>query len=92
MQNLEIYNNLILFSQSIEKSNIWSIKIGLIMILSNLISIAIGRYAIKARSTSPSISLLGLEGLGVAELLATTSLGHIIGAGTILGLRSIEFI
>ena len=70
----------------------WSPKIGIIMITCNLISILIGRYAIKIRGLGPSIPLLGLEGPGLPELLATTSLGHVIGAGTILGLTSIGFI
>jgi len=92
MPNISIYTNLLLANEYMQQSNIWSIKIAFIMVLSNLISISIGRYAIKTRSSSSSISILGLEGLGVAELLATTSLGHIIGAGTILGLRSIQAI
>nr|ARW60563.1 photosystem I reaction center subunit X [Polysiphonia sp.] len=74
----------------ISMNNLWSAKIAIIMILSNLISIGIGRYAIKIRGLGPSIPILGLEGLGLPELLATTSLGHIIGAGTILGLKSIN--
>jgi len=92
MSHIKIYNTLLLLSKSTEQTNLWSIKISLIMIISNLLAIAIGRYAIKTRSANNSVSILGLEGLGVAELLATTSLGHIIGAGTILGLRSISFI
>nr|QCI08212.1 photosystem I reaction center subunit X [Pterothamnion crispum] len=66
----------------------WSPKIALIMIICNLICIGIGRYAIKVRGLGPSIPLFGSEGLGLPELLATTSLGHILGAGTILGLNS----
>jgi photosystem I subunit X len=31
---------------------------------------------------------IGLKGFGIPELLATTSFGHILGAGMILGLRS----
>ena len=68
----------------------WSIKIAIIMIICNLICIGIGRYAINIRGLGPSLPLLGLEGFGLTELLATTSLGHIVGAGVILGLSSIE--
>lgn len=75
-----------------EVTNLWSVKIAAIMIICNLLSIGIGRYAIKVRGLGPSIPILGLEGLGLPELLATTSLGHIIGAGAILGLRSIQYI
>lgn len=73
-------------------NSLWSIKVGLIMIISNLICIGIGRYAIKIRGLGPSIPILGLEGLGLPELLATTSLGHIVGSGTIIGLRSINLL
>nr|YP_010618655.1 photosystem I reaction center subunit X [Rhodomelopsis africana]WAX02668.1 photosystem I reaction center subunit X [Rhodomelopsis africana] len=84
-------NNYSMF-EIISMNELWSIKIAIIMIISNLISIGIGRYAIKIRGLGPSIPILGLEGLGLPELLATTSLGHILGAGTILGLRSIHFL
>nr|QCI07709.1 photosystem I reaction center subunit X [Nitophyllum punctatum] len=77
-----------LFFNLIAEKPIWSVQIALIMIISNLLCISIGRYSIKVRSLSPSISILGIEGLGLPELLATTSLGHIVGAGTILGLKS----
>nr|YP_009393678.1 photosystem I reaction center subunit X [Caloglossa beccarii]ARW62240.1 photosystem I reaction center subunit X [Caloglossa beccarii] len=74
------------------QSSIWSVNIAVIMIICNLISIFIGRYSIKTRSLGPSIPILGLQGLGLPELLATTSLGHIIGAATIIGLRSLSII
>nr|YP_009398412.1 photosystem I reaction center subunit X [Lophocladia kuetzingii]ARW67598.1 photosystem I reaction center subunit X [Lophocladia kuetzingii] len=72
--------------------NSWSIQVAVIMIICNFIAIGIGRYAIKIRGIGNTIPVLGLEGLGLPELLATTSLGHIIGAGTIIGLRSIGLI
>lgn len=55
----------------------------------NIIAIAIGRYAIQVRGLGPSIPVSFLDGFGLAELLATTSLGHVIGAGVIIGLNSI---
>lgn len=67
----------------------WSIKVALIMVTCNLFAIAIGRSAIQQRGVGPMlpVSLPGLfEGFGVPELLATMSLGHILGAGMILGL------
>nr|QCI09131.1 photosystem I reaction center subunit X [Inkyuleea mariana] len=73
-------------------TSIWSAQIAFIMIICNLICIGIGRYAIQVRGLGPSIPILGLEGLGLPELLATTSLGHVIGAGTIIGLSSIGII
>lgn len=64
----------------------WSIKVASLMILANFVAIIIGRYAIKIRGLGPSIPLSGTQGFGLPELLATTSLGHILGCGMILGL------
>lgn len=68
----------------------WSTQNSIIMLICNLITILIGRYAIQVRGLGPSIP--GISGFGLSELLATTSLGHILGAGTILGLTSINLI
>nr|YP_009315505.1 Photosystem I reaction center subunit X [Liagora brachyclada]SCW24163.1 Photosystem I reaction center subunit X [Liagora brachyclada] len=65
----------------------WSAQIAFIMITSNIFAIAMGRYAIQVRNIGPSVPIAGLQGFGLTELLATTSLGHVIGAGVILGLR-----
>lgn len=78
--------------EAISSNNTWSVQVALIMITCNLVSIIIGRYAIKMRSLGPSIPILGSQGLGLPELIATTSLGHVIGAGVILGLRSINYL
>lgn len=74
------------------KTITWSAQIAIIMIICNLISIFIGRYAIQVRGLGPGIPIMGLEEFGLPELLATTSLGHVIGAGTIIGLSSIGVI
>nr|YP_009393478.1 photosystem I reaction center subunit X [Bostrychia simpliciuscula]ARW62040.1 photosystem I reaction center subunit X [Bostrychia simpliciuscula] len=83
------FNNML---SVISLKSTWSVKIAFVMIICNLICIGIGRYAIKIRGLGPSIPILGLEGLGLPELLATTSLGHIIGSGTIICLKNINFI
>lgn len=70
----------------------WSTEDAIIMILCNLVAVLIGRYAIQVRGLGPSVPLYGISGFGLSELLATTSLGHILGAGTILGLKSISLI
>nr|YP_007878308.1 photosystem I subunit X [Calliarthron tuberculosum]AGA63919.1 photosystem I subunit X [Calliarthron tuberculosum] len=70
----------------------WSAQISIIMIICNLIAIIIGRYAIQVRGLGPSIPVSGMAGFGLTELLATTSLGHVLGAGTILGLHNIGLI
>jgi photosystem I subunit X len=67
----------------------WSPNVALVMVLSNLFAIVVGRYAIQKKGVGPGfpIELPGLfAGFGIAELLATTSFGHILGAGMILGL------
>jgi len=67
----------------------WNNSVALIMIFSNLFCIAIGRYAIQNSGQGPSLPVPKPEvwdKFGVPELLATTSLGHILGAGIILGL------
>nr|WDA98835.1 photosystem I subunit X [Sciadococcus taiwanensis] len=67
----------------------WSPSIATIMIVSNILTIVIGRYAIQVRGLGPSIPISSnLGGFGLPELLATMSLGHIVGVGTILGLTN----
>ncbi|MGF1459088.1 MAG: photosystem I reaction center subunit PsaK [Leptolyngbyaceae cyanobacterium] len=77
--------------QTVPMTPSWSWQTALIMIACNLFAIAIGRFAIQKNGAGPALplSLPGLfDGFGVPELLATASLGHIIGAGMILGLGS----
>lgn len=81
-----------LINTLISSTMYWSTEASTIMILSNLLTIVIGRYAIQVRGLGPSIPISGITDFGVTELLATTSLGHILGAGIILGLRSINLI
>ncbi|MDE5073199.1 MAG: photosystem I reaction center subunit PsaK [Trichodesmium sp. St11_bin5] len=88
-----IHSYLTLVLQSHPLSVEWSLKVAIIMITCNLVSVVIGYYAIseKNRGQGPDLpfSLPGIfNGFGVPELLATTSLGHILGAGMILGLGS----
>ncbi len=67
----------------------WSPKVGLVMIISNVIAIAVGKATIQQPNVGaklPNDAFFG--GLSHASLLATTSLGHILGIGTILGLAS----
>jgi photosystem I subunit X len=81
-------SNLFLLA-SIPTTTNWSISVALIMVTCNLFVIAIGRYAIKVKGVGPSlpVQVPGLfEGFGLPELLATTSFGHLLGAGMILGL------
>ncbi|MCC3412294.1 MAG: photosystem I reaction center subunit PsaK [Microcoleus sp. PH2017_29_MFU_D_A] len=69
----------------------WTPMVGLTMIICNLLAIAIGYYGINKqnRGKGPAlpVAVPGMfKGFGIPELLATTSLGHLLGAGVILGL------
>lgn len=68
----------------------WSPKVAIVMIVCNIIAIAFGKYTIKNQSSAPALpspELFG--GMGLPALLGTTSFGHVLGAGAILGLASI---
>lgn len=67
----------------------WSPKVGLVMILCNVVAIAIGKFKIDQPSVGPALpSPAMFGGMGLPALLATTSFGHILGIGVILGLAS----
>jgi len=71
----------------------WSPTVGLVMILCNVFAIIVGRFAIKNAGVGPDLPAGEskpdiLKKFGFAELLATTSFGHILGAGFILGLAN----
>jgi photosystem I subunit 10 len=86
-----IASSVALLAQAAPTTPEWGLQTAIIMIACNLFVIAIGRFAIQKPGAGPALpfSLPGLfEGFGVPELLATASLGHILGAGMILGLGS----
>ena len=67
----------------------WSPKVAVVMIICNVLAIAIGKATIKDPSAGPALpSPAMFGGMGLPALLATTSLGHVIGVGAILGLAS----
>ena len=81
-------SNLIL---AVQTTSQWSVSAGIIMLFCNLFAIAIGRYAIKNPGVGPDLPIPKpalWKNFGVPELIATTSLGHILGAGMILGLSN----
>lgn len=68
----------------------WTPSIGIVMIVCNIIAIAFGKFTIKYPSVgpaAPSPQLFG--GFGIPAIIATTSFGHILGVGAILGLQSL---
>ena len=83
--------NVIFALQSTPSTIDWNPSVALVMIMCNLFAIAIGRYAIQQSGKGPDLPVPKPEvwtNFGVPELLATTSLGHILGAGMILGLSN----
>ncbi|MBF2057280.1 MAG: photosystem I reaction center subunit PsaK [Cyanobacterium sp. T60_A2020_053] len=67
----------------------WTYKVALVMIASNLVAVFIGRFAIKKSGSGPDLPFPKpalWKNFGLPELLATASLGHVLGAGFILGL------
>jgi photosystem I subunit 10 len=67
----------------------WSPKVGLVMIIANVIAIGIGKATIKYPNEGaklPNAAMFG--GMSHAALLATTYFGHILGMGAILGLAA----
>ncbi|MDJ0714939.1 MAG: photosystem I reaction center subunit PsaK [Prochloraceae cyanobacterium] len=69
----------------------WNPSVALVMLFCNLFAIVIGRFAIKNPGSGPDLPIPKpalWKNFGVPELIATTSLGHILGAGMILGLAN----
>ncbi len=67
----------------------WTPKVALVMVVCNVLAIGIGKATIKYPNEGaklPSPAFFG--GMGHAALLATTSLGHILGIGAIQGLAA----
>ncbi|HLO84944.1 MAG TPA: photosystem I reaction center subunit PsaK [Nostocaceae cyanobacterium] len=68
----------------------WSPTVGIIIIVANIIAIAFGKFTIQYPSVEPALPSSNLfGGFGLPALLATTSFGHILGIGIILGLHYI---
>lgn len=68
----------------------WSPKVAIVMIICNIIAIAFGKFTMQNPSAEPSLpSPEFFGGMGLPALLGTTSFGHLIGAGVILGLSNI---
>ncbi len=86
--NLISYSSLFaLAPQTVE----WNFQVALVMIASNLVAVFIGRFAIQQAGVGPDLPVgkpAIWKNFGLPELLATASLGHILGAGFILGLSN----
>lgn len=68
----------------------WSPKVAIVMLLCNIFVIVVGKFTIQQPNVGPQLPSPGLfGGLSLAALLGTTSLGHILGTGVILGLSNL---
>lgn len=68
----------------------WSPLVGAVMVLSNIGAIALGKATMSNPGIGPALPNAAMfGGMGWPALLATTSLGHVIGFGAILGLANI---
>ncbi|NEP41756.1 MAG: photosystem I reaction center subunit PsaK [Okeania sp. SIO2H7] len=68
----------------------WSPLVGLVMIICNIIAIAFAKATVQYQSVGPMPPSPGLfGGFSIPMILAATSFGHILGAGTILGLGAL---
>lgn len=68
----------------------WSPLVGGVMVLCNIAAIALGKATMSNPGIGPALPNAKMfGGMGWPALLATTSLGHVIGFGAILGLASI---
>ncbi len=63
----------------------WSPKVAILMIACNIFAIFIGTKIFKPGSGTQLPNPKYFGGLGLEALVATTSLGHVIGFGVILG-------
>ena len=71
----------------------WTPACGIVMIVCNIVAIALGKATMRSPSTGtalPNGKFFG--GMGWPALLATTSLGHIFGIGSIVGLTGMGII
>ena len=85
--------NLIFLTTTIPNTPEWSPIVGIIMITCNILAIAIGKMTMAEPSAEPKLTNPDFfGGMGLPALLATTSFGHVIGFGVILGLANIGVI
>ncbi len=68
----------------------WGPKVAIVMIVCNIIAIAFGKFTIQKPSEKPGLPAPAFfGGMSLGALLGTTSFGHVLGAGAILGLASL---
>lgn len=77
----------------IPKTLDWNPTVAGIMIACNVLAFIFGRSTIQFPNVGPELPGSGaIGGVSIATLLATTSFGHIVGTGVILGLNNLGII
>ena len=71
----------------------WYPRVAMVMIIANIFAVLLGKLVIKNPVAQPPLPVpIMFGGMGWSELLATMSLGHILGLGAILGLANIGYL
>lgn len=70
-----------------ERAVDWSPSVAVVMIVCNVVAIAIGRATISQKNVGPAPTTFA--GMSLAALVGSACLGHILGAGAILGLSNV---
>lgn len=79
--------NLLLLADVVPPTHPWDLSVAAVMIVCNVLIFLIGRSVIVEPEAGPLSGVF--LGLGLPALLAVTSLGHVVGAGVILGLTNV---
>ena len=83
-------NLMLLASTTVPRTIEWGPQVAIVMILCNIAAIALGKATMRSQTVGPQMpSPEFFGGMSLPAVLATTSLGHIIGLGTILGLANL---
>lgn len=64
----------------------WNLGVAITMILCNVLAIAIGKFTIQRQDVGASTPIAGMS---AGAVVGSICLGHILGAGVILGLANV---
>lgn len=64
----------------------WSPNVAIVMILCNVFAIAIGKFTIQQQNVGAPTPIAGMS---AGAVVGSACLGHILGAGVILGLANV---
>ncbi|MEB3883120.1 photosystem I reaction center subunit PsaK [Lyngbya sp. CCY1209] len=64
----------------------WGPSIAIVMVICNVLAIAIGKFTIQQQTVGASTPIAGMS---AGAVVGSICLGHILGAGVILGLANV---